>query len=48
MCQSGAICLPVNCCYSELNKYYIDPTKRVGLVQSGHHHHFIEFNLFLP
>jgi hypothetical protein len=27
---------------------YKDPAKHVGLVQSGHHHHLIECNLFIP
>jgi hypothetical protein len=38
MCPSGATCLPVDCCFSELTLYKI-PTQYVGLVQSGHHHH---------
>jgi len=39
MCPSGATCLPVDCCFSELalNK---DPIKRVGLIQNGHHNHY--------
>ena len=28
--------------------HYDNPTKRVVLVQSGHHHYFIEYNLFSP
>ena len=39
---SEATCLPMNCCYSEL-ALCKNPTKRVGLEQSGpHHHHLIE------
>jgi hypothetical protein len=41
MCPSGATCLPVDSCFSELA--LINPTtKRVGLVQSGPHYHLIE------
>ena len=36
MCPSGA-----TCCFSELASYK-NPTKRVGLEQSGHHHLLIE------
>ena len=36
MCRSGATCLFVDCCFSEL--HYKNPTKCVGLVQSGHHY----------
>ena len=32
----GAGCLSAVCCYSEVAPS--NPTKRVGLVQSGHHH----------
>jgi hypothetical protein len=46
MCQSGATCLPADCCFSEIALY--NPTKHVVLVQSGHHHHSIECNLFSP
>ena len=28
--------------------YYKNPAQHVGLVQSRHHHHFIECHLFLP
>ena len=43
MCPSGATCVPVNCCLSELE------TKRSGLVQSGHHSHYlIEFIIYSP
>jgi len=31
-----------------VRKQYKNPTKRVGLVQSEHHYHPIQFNLFLP
>jgi hypothetical protein len=37
MCPSGTTCLPADCCFSEL-ALSKDPTKHVGLVQSGHHH----------
>jgi hypothetical protein len=33
-------CLFVDCCFGELALY--NPTKFVGLVQSGPHHHLIE------
>jgi hypothetical protein len=29
-------------------QHYKNPTKRVSLVQSGHHHYLIEHNLFTP
>jgi hypothetical protein len=44
-CQSGASCLPADC-YS-MSLHYNNPTKSVGLLQSGHHH-FIKCNLFSP
>jgi hypothetical protein len=28
--------------------FFQNPTQRVGLEQSGPHHHFIENNFFLP
>jgi hypothetical protein len=34
MCQSGATCLSVDCSFSNKKK---NPTKHVGLVQSGSH-----------
>ena len=37
MRPSGATCLSADCCFSDIN-----PTKSVGLVQSGPHHHLIE------
>ena len=37
--SSGATCLSTHCCFSELALY---KSKRVGLVQSGPHHHLIE------
>ena len=43
MCLSGASCLTTDYCFSEL--HYKNPT--VGLVQSRHHHHITEFDLFL-
>ena len=43
MCPSGATHLPEDWCVSNL----VGPINRVGLVQSGHQHHFIECNLFL-
>ena len=40
MCPNGATCLSADYCFSELELK--NSTKRVGLVQSGPHHHFIE------
>jgi len=40
MCPNGATCLSADCCFNELALY--NPTKSVGLVQSGPHHHLIE------
>jgi hypothetical protein len=40
MCLSGATCLPVDCCFSEL--HYKNPTQCVGLEQSGPNQHLIE------
>jgi hypothetical protein len=40
MCPSEATCIPTDCCFMELR--YANPTQRVGLVQSGPHHHLIE------
>ena len=37
MCLSGVKCLPTDCCFCEL-ALLINPTKRIGLVQSRHHH----------
>jgi hypothetical protein len=37
---SGAICLSIDCCFSEQALY--NQAKRAGLEQSGPHHHFIE------
>jgi hypothetical protein len=45
MCPSEATCLSVKCCFSELALK--KSTKRVGLVQSGPHHHLIENLLVL-
>ena len=42
MCPSGATCLTENCCLGELASTIINPTKCVGLVQSGPHHHLTE------
>ena len=39
LAPSGVTCLATDCCFSELDK---NPAKRVGLVQSRHHHHLIE------
>ena len=36
----GATCLSVDCCFSELPLK--NPTKRVGIIQSGPHHHVVE------
>jgi len=43
MCPSGTTCLSADCCFSELALHYKNPTKCVGLVQRGHHHHLIEY-----
>ena len=40
MCPSGATCLSADCCSSE--QALSNTNNRVGLVQSGHHHHLIE------
>jgi hypothetical protein len=45
ICQSGATCLPVDCCFSELALLKIQ-LSIVGLEQSDSHHHFNECNLF--
>ena len=45
MCLSGATCLSTECYFSELALK--NPTKHVGLVQSGPHHHLIENELVL-
>ena len=48
MCPSGATCLFADCCFSELAlKKYNYKCKRVGLVQSEPHYHFIENQLVL-
>ena len=46
MCPNEATRLSMECCFSALA--LLNPAKRVGLVQSGHLHYFIECNLFLP
>ena len=46
MFQSGATCLPVKTVVSVIY-HYKNHTKRVGVVQSRHHH-LIKCNLFLP
>jgi hypothetical protein len=38
--------LPMDCCSSELRIYYIDAISRCGLVQGGHHYHFIKCNFY--
>jgi hypothetical protein len=43
MCPSGTTCLSADCCFSELALHYKNPTKCVGLVQRGYHHHLIEY-----
>jgi hypothetical protein len=48
MGPSGATCLPADCFRISVNYYYKNPFQRVGLVQSGHHDHFTECNLFSP
>jgi hypothetical protein len=45
MGPSGATCLPADFCFRE--KHYQIPTKRVGLVHSGHHPIEYRYNLFL-
>ena len=40
MCPSGATCLPLNCCFSEIALQ--KPTNHVGLLYSGHHHYNIK------
>ena len=40
MCPSGPTCLSADCCSSEQALW--NPNNRVGLVQSGPHHHLIE------
>ena len=40
MWSSGETCRSADCCFSELELK--QPTKRVGLVQSESHHHFIQ------
>jgi hypothetical protein len=47
MCQSAVTCLPTKCLFTQMICHFKNLTKRDDLVQSGHHH-FIEFNLFLP
>ena len=41
MCLSRVTCMSADCCFGEL-ALYENPTKRVGLVQSGPQHHLIE------
>ena len=43
ICSIGETCGPVS-----VSQHYENPTKRVGLVQSGHQYYLIEYNLFLP
>jgi hypothetical protein len=40
VCPSGATCLSADCC--SVSYHYKNPAKRVGLVQSGPYHQFIE------
>jgi hypothetical protein len=46
MCQSGATCLPVDCCFSELALLKIQLSVS-GLEQNGPHHHLVENKLVL-
>ena len=49
MCPSVATCVSVDCCFSEsliVSTIQIQP-QRVGLEQSGSHHHLIEYQLIL-
>ena len=34
--------------FAQVSQHYTNSTKRVSLVQSGHHHYLIENNLFTP
>ena len=43
---SGAACLPVNCCFSEI-ALKIQLLKPVGLIQSRYQYHLIEMQLVL-
>jgi hypothetical protein len=38
MCWSGATCLTVDCCFSDLVLLQILQIERVGLLQCRHHH----------
>ena len=40
------LCPPADCCFSDIALYNLN--KRVGLLQSGHHHYFIESNSTSP
>ena len=42
MCSRVATYLFEDCRFSELTLYKKNPTKSVGVVQSGPHHHLIE------
>jgi hypothetical protein len=46
MSPTGTPCLPAACYFSKLAHKY--PTQRVGFVENGTHHHFIECSLFSP
>ena len=45
ICPSGATCLPTDYCFSELATSYKNGFHRIGLEQSGPHHHLIENEL---
>jgi hypothetical protein len=34
--------------FAQVSQHYTNSTKRVSLVQSGHHHYLIENNLYTP
>jgi hypothetical protein len=42
-CPIGVTCLSAVCCFSELTLLK-NPTKHIGLVQSGSHHHDLNEN----
>ena len=46
MCPNGATCVFADYCFSGLQNCK-NPTKRVGLIQNGPHHHLIENSLVL-
>jgi hypothetical protein len=46
MCPSGATCLTTDGCFGELARKFTF-LKSVGLIQSGHHYHFIKMQRVL-